>query len=199
MKQWGLILMGCLLLPAAAPAGDGNSETISPKELRGLLKGEKNAAGPAGELVFSMSPEEKAKLLALFQTDRDAARKMILEKLEENKQRRAETARKIRETTKKFRTSRDETEKTELRNELRTLLTEQFERTTAEIAVRLKLQEQRLAVVRRAYEERREKSEQMIEAQLEKITRKHPPVDKKRQDGKKRDRKQQEKATVSEQ
>lgn len=175
MKQFSWVLAACLAVPFMAAGADGEAEAIPPKELRDLLKEDNSAAGPAGEIIFSMSPEEKTKLRELFQTDRDAARKMILDRLEENKQKRMEANRKIREVAKQYRESGDAAEKETLRAELRKLLAEQFERTSAEIAVRLKMQETRLAAVRKAYEARQANSGQMIDAQLEKLTQPRKP------------------------
>lgn len=175
MKQFSWILAACLAVPFMAAGADGEAEAIPPKELRDLFKNDNSAAGPAGEIIFSMSPEEKAKLRELFQTDRDAARKMILDRLEENKQKRMEANRKIREVAKQCRESGDAAEKEALRAELRKLLAEQFERTSAEIAVRLKMQETRLAAVRKAYEARQANSGQMIDEQLENLTQPRRP------------------------
>lgn len=175
MKRFSWILAACLAMPFMAPGADGEAETIPPKELRDLLKEDNSVVGPAGEIIFSMSPEEKAKLRELFQTDRDAARKMILDRLEENKQKRQEANRKIREVVRLYRESGDAAEKETLRAELRKLLAEQFERTSAEIAVRLKVQEARLAAVRKAYEARQANSGQMIDEQLEKLTQPRKP------------------------
>lgn len=175
MKQFSWVLAACLAVPFMAAGADGEAEAIPPKELRDLLKEDNSAAGPAGEIIFSMSPEEKTKLRELFQTDRDAARKMILDRLEENKQKRMEANRKIREVARQYRESGDAAEKETLRAELRKLLAEQFERTSAEIAVRLKMQETRLAAVRKAYEARQANSGQMIDAQLEKLTQPRKP------------------------
>lgn len=180
MKKFGWVCLACLAVPFMARSAEEEAETIPQKELRVLLKDDATSVGPAGELVFAMSPEEKAKLRELVQGDRDAARKMILDKLEENRQRRQDANRKIREVAKQFRESGDEAQKATLRAELRKLLAEQFERTSAEIAVRLKIQELRLAVVRKAYEERQTKSGEMIDAQLEKLTRKQANPERKK-------------------
>lgn len=188
MKRFSWVLAACLAVPFMAAAADGEAETIPPKELRDLLKDDNSVIGPAGEIIFSMSAEEKAKLRELSQSDRDAARKMILDKLEENKQKRMEANRKIRDVAKQCRESGDAAEKEALRAELRKQLGEQFERTSAEIAVRLKIQEARLAAVRKAYEARRANSAQMIDEQLEKLTQ---PRKQQSGEGKKQDKKQQ--------
>ncbi len=194
MKRFSWILVVCLAVPFMAPAADEESETIPQKELRDLLKGDNNVAGPAGEVIFSMTPEEKTKLRELSQTDRDAARKMILDKIEANKQARMEANQKIRDAAKLYRECSDDAQKETLRADLRKLLAEQFERTSAEAAARLKVLEMRLAVVRKAYEERQANSQQMIDSQLEKLTqmRKHQPGEGKKEGGKKGKKGQQE-------
>lgn len=178
MKGWSWLLgMGVMMLVPSIQAQDigGNDMAVlSSKELRELFKEQKNNIAPAGELIFGLNPQERQKLQELYKSDPDAARIFITEKLEENRQKKQDAAKKIQETAKKFRRSRDQAEKEQLRQVLRRLLVEQFEQTSAEIAVRLKMQEQRLAEVQAAYQERLENSDRLIDAQLEKMTRKRP-------------------------
>ena len=174
-----LLLVGCLTisfatLRAAETVAGEPAEAISPKELRELLKEEKNQIGPAGEWLFGLSAPEREKWRELYQRDPAAARTFILEKLEANRQRKQENAREIQRVARQLRQSGDETAKAQLRGQLRRLLTEQFEQTSAEIAVRLKMQEQRLAEVRNAYRQRLENADSLIDAQLEKLIRKRP-------------------------
>ena len=167
MKGWSWLLgVGVMMLVPSIQAQDigGNDMAVlSSKELRELFKEQKNNIAPAGELIFGLN-----------KSDPDAARIFITEQLEENRQKKQDAAKKIQETAKKFRRSRDQAEKEQLRQVLRRLLVEQFEQTSAEIAVRLKMQEQRLAEVQAAYQERLENSDRLIDAQLEKMTRKRP-------------------------
>jgi len=184
MKKFGWILALCLLTPLVVPAAgnpaDSGTEAIPGKELRALLKDDKGTAGPATELIFAMSADEKAKLKALYLSDPQAARKQILGKLEADKQAFNELSTQIRETAKKYRKAGSDTEQTELKAELRKLLTEQFDRISSRIAIRLKIQEQHLAEVRQAYETRQAKARQMIDSRLEKLTRKHAPANKRK-------------------
>ncbi len=150
------------------------AEVIAPGKLRELLKDRQNVFGPAGELIYAMTPQEQNELRELYRNDPAAARSLILEKLEENKRIRQEAASEIQRIARLCRQSRNKAEKEELRLQLRGLLAGQFNRVSAEISVRLRLQEQRLSEVRRAYEERVANSEQMIDAQLEKMIRKAP-------------------------
>lgn len=176
MKRLGWILAFCLAAPFLLPGAEEELDTIPPKELRSLLKGEENSVGAAGEMIFSMTSADKAKLRELSGSDREAARRMILDRLEENRRRRQQEAREIRELAKQVRETGDEAKKAELRK----LLTAQFERISADTAVRLRMLELRLAAVRRACGERQANSTRMIEEQLEKLTRKRPaPVRKK--------------------
>jgi hypothetical protein len=178
MKGWSWLLgVGVMMLVPSIQAQDigGNDMAVlSSKELRELFKEQKNNIAPAGELIFGLNPQERQKLQELYKSDPDAARIFITEQLEENRQKKQDAAKKIQETAKKFRRSRDQAEKEQLRQVLRRLLVEQFEQTSAEIAVRLKMQEQRLAEVQAAYQERLENSDRLIDAQLEKMTRKRP-------------------------
>ncbi len=150
------------------------SELLAPRELRELLKGEKNAFAPAGELLFAMSDEERSKFEELYRKDRDAAKSFLLEKVEAAKRRKQELATEIQQVARNYRKSADEAEKEQLRTRLRELLTEQFNRASREIEVQLQLQELRLANVRRAYGKRLAESEKTIDTQLEKLTRRQP-------------------------
>ncbi len=182
MKRSCCILALCLAAPfgfsaMAEPAAD---EVIPQRELRELLREEKNAFGPAGELIFGMDAAEQQKLRELYRTDRDGARKFILEKLEANRQKHQEAEQEIRKLSRLCRQSRNQTEQQELRARLRKLLAEQYEQTSAEIALRLKMQEARLAEVRRRYEERVANADKMIDARLEKMLAKQQPAKRKK-------------------
>jgi len=182
MKKYGWMLVLCLAAPFLAPGAEEELDTVPPKELRALLQGEEYAIGVVGEMIFAMSPEDKAKLRELVRSDRAAARKMILDRLADNKRQRQEESQEIRELAKQIRETGDETRKEELRQELRKLLGVQFDRISAETAVRLRMLELRLAAVRRACEERQTNSARMIDEQLERLTRKRPPASPKKKE-----------------
>lgn len=181
-RSW-LFGLGILVLVPCVQAQEANASSaaaLSQKELRELFKEQKSNIAPAGELIFGLDSQERRKLRELYKSAPDAARTFLVEKLEETRRKNQDAAQKIQETAKQFRQSRDRAEKEQLRVTLRRLLAEQFERTSAEIAVRLKMQEQRLTDVQAAYRKRVENSDRLIDAQLEKMTRKRPENRKKK-------------------
>ncbi len=184
MKIIICLLAACLAFPlwiaaaAEAPPKE-KSEVLSQKELRELLTDPKNLFN-ASVLIFGMKKEEQEKLRSLYRDDREAARKFVLDKLEESKQWKQKSNQQIQQTARDFRQSRDKEEKEKLRQQLRQMLTEQYNRTSEEISDRLKMQEQRLNEVRRAYRSRIENADRAIDSQLDKLTHKQPANRKKR-------------------
>ena len=111
---------------------------------------------------------------ALCRTDREAARSAILNKLGEKKLQKMQAAEAIRETARLCRQEKDEAKKAELRAKLREQLAEQYNRTTEEIGSRLRIQEQRLAAIRQAYQKRVENADSAVDAQLERMLHAKP-------------------------
>lgn len=184
-KRFAWIPALCLAVPMALAGADGGEAKTAPdpipqKELRTLLKENSSFVAPAAELIYSMGAEEREQLRDLFQRDRDAARKFLLDKLEARQILRRQELKEISDLARQARESKDETEKERLRTKLRTLLAKQFQRTSDDIALRIRMQEQRLAEVRRVYEERQAKSDQAIDAALEKLTQKRVVSEKKK-------------------
>ena len=184
MKITTCLLAACLALPlwtatAAETPPEEKSEVLSQKELRELLKDQKNLFN-ASVLIFAMKQEEQEKLRSLYRDDREAARKFVLDKLEESKQWKQKSNQQIQQLARDFRQSKDKEEKAKLRQQLRQMLTEQYNRTSEEISDRLKMQEQRLNEVRRGYRSRIENADRAIDSQLEKLTHKQPQNRKKR-------------------
>ena len=163
-----------ILLPAEEKMPD--REPVPQRELREILKDQKNLAYAAGEMIFGLDEAERTKLAALCRSDPERARTFIVGRLEANKLRKQESAEAIQETSRLFRQAKEEAEKEKLRARLRELLAEQYNRTSAEIAVRLRLQELRLEEVRLGYRKRVENADRAIDAQLNRIiqTKKSP-------------------------
>ncbi len=148
--------------------------TLSPRELRELFEDDSRTVQPAAELIFGMEPKERRELRELYDRDHDAARQFIQDELDRARKVRRENAAAIRRLSRELREAESDEAKNEIRGRLREELTKEFNRTSAEIELRLKFQEQRLAGLRRAYEKRIADSDKIIDEQLDKLSRKRP-------------------------
>lgn len=177
MKRFLYALLFCstIAAPFQLRAEDAKlPEPIPQRLLREVLADQKQLAPAAVEMVSSLEESERTKLLELCRTDREAARSAILNKLGEKKLQKMQAAEAIREIARLCRQEKDEAKKAELRAKLREQLAEQYNRTTEEIGSRLRIQEQRLAAIRQAYQKRVENADSAVDAQLERMLHAKP-------------------------
>ena len=171
---YALMFCGMVAAPLLLPAEEeklSELKAVPQRLIREVLADQKQLAPAAVEVIFTLEETDRAKLIELCRTDPEAAKKTILDKLGEKKLQKMQTVEAIRETARLCRLEKDEAKKAELRTKLRGLLAEQYNRTSEEVSVRLRIQEQRLAEVRRAYQQRVENADSAIDAQLERMLR----------------------------
>jgi len=77
---------------------------------------------------------------------------------------------KIKALSEEYRQCMDPLKKEELKNQLRELLTEQFNNTSSDIKNQLELQERRLYEIRKIYEKHTADPSKQVEARLKKLT-----------------------------
>jgi len=159
-------MIGCLT--QSSPAQNANAG-LAMKDLRVLLKDGTTPPYLASEWLASASQEDRDKLQELVRKNPAEAKVFLQQKLAERKEGRQAAQKAIAQAVQAVRQCKNEADKPALQAALRELLAEDFQRTSDDIAVRIRLQEQNLEQARQDYTKRVDNAEQMIDDRMAKM------------------------------
>ncbi|NOY75529.1 MAG: hypothetical protein GXP32_07025 [Kiritimatiellaeota bacterium] len=145
-------------------------KTMKHKNMRGDNFNQNRARGKMGMLLSRLSEEERKELAELRKTDKEAFRDKIKELVKKYKKQWERERKKVKALAKKIRNATSEDEKEKLKDELRTLLSKQFD---AKMVVNRKNYEQaekRLKELKKRLDARESKAAEIIERKLQEMT-----------------------------
>lgn len=159
-------VLGCLTQSAPAQNADAG---IAMKDLRVLLKDGDTPPHLASEWLASASQDDRSKLQDLIRNNPEEAKAFLKQKLDERKEQRQAAQKAIFQAAQAVRQCKNDADKPALQATLRELLADDFRRTSDDIAVRIRSQEQNLDQARQEYKQRVDNAEQMINERMEKM------------------------------